>query len=129
MKVTISRLFEISKYLSTNAGKELEGALSYISEFAELTIRGLRNNLTFEENLFCEVKTVSVRHNMESIISIANRKRPVRIYLDRAVSQYYVVTGFGWRFSASGEVVIKVLFDGPPPANEQINVDITIFYG
>lgn len=129
MKVTISRLFEISKYLTTSAGKDLEGALSYISEFAELTIRGLRNNLTFEENIFCEVKTVSVRHNTETIISIAKRNRPVRIYVDKVISPYFVITGFGWKFSPSGEVVIKVLFDGPPPALEQINVDITIFYG
>ncbi len=129
MKVTVSRLFEISKYLDTDSGKELEGALSYISEFAEVTVRGLRNNLTFEDNVDCEQKRISVRHNVETIVSIATRKRPVRIYLDRAVSQYYVTTGFGWQFNNAGQVIIKVLFDGPPPANTDINVDITIFYG
>lgn len=129
MKVTISRLFELSKYLTTEAGKELEGALSYMSDLAELTLRGFRNQLTFEENMFCEVKRIAVRNNTPTIISIAQRNRPVRIYADRVISQYYVITGFGWTFNTSGEVVLKVIFDGSPPANEQISMDITIFYG
>ncbi len=129
MKVTVSRLFELSKALTTDAGKELENALTYLSEFAEVTVRGLRNNLTFEDNVDCEQKRISVRHNVEAIISTTAQKRPTRIYIDRAVSQYYVVTGFGWKFSNTGQVVMKILFDGPPPASVDIPVDITIFYG
>lgn len=129
MKVTISRLFELSRYLNTNAGKDLEGALSYLSDFAELTIRGLRNNLTFEDNLFCDVKRVNVRNGVESIVSVASKKRPTRILVDRAISKYYIITGFGWRFNAAGEVVVTIKFDGSPPANESIPVDLTIFYG
>jgi hypothetical protein len=129
MKVTISKLFELSKYLGTNAGKELEGALSYLSDFAELTVRGLTNQLTFEDNLNCEQKRISVRNNMETIVSIASRKRPTRIYIDRVISPYYVVTGFGWQFNAAGQVVLKCLFDGSPPTAQDISLDITIFYG
>jgi len=32
-KITISRLFEVSKYMATDAGKELGDALQYLSEF------------------------------------------------------------------------------------------------
>lgn len=128
MKVTISRLFELSKYIATDAGKDLEGALSYLSDFAELTIRGLRNGLTFEDNLQCEKKTLSIRNNVETVILPAGKKRPIRILLDKVTSPYYIVNGFGWRFNTKGETTLIIQVAGSPPTTEQISLDVTIFY-
>lgn len=129
MKVTISRLFEISKSLGTQAGKELSDALQYLADLGEMTARGLTNSLTFEDNLDCQTKRLTVRNNTLTVIGAPTGRRITRIYVDRVISPYFVVTGFGWQISGSGQVVAKFLFDGSPPATQDITVDITIFYG
>lgn len=129
-KITVSRLFEISSYLTTKAGQELRPALSYISEFAEVTLRNLRNGLTFADNLDCELKRVSVREGTEAIISIASNRRPSRIYVDRVIENtYYSITSFGWKFNSNGDVVIKIKFDGTPATSLEIPIDIMISFG
>ncbi len=35
-KITVSRIFELSKYLATKSGQELKDALGYMSDFAEV---------------------------------------------------------------------------------------------
>ncbi len=128
-KITISRIFEISQYLTTKSGQELHDALSYISEFAEVSLRNLRNGLTFEDNMSCETKRVTVRSGVETIISISSSRRASRIYIDRSVnSTYFVVTGFGWKYNTSGNIVIKVIFEGTPPSSLDIPVDIVIHF-
>lgn len=129
-KITISRLFEISQYLTTKAGQELRPALAYISEFAEVTLRNLRNGLTFSDNLDCEIKQVSVRDGVETIISIASKRRPSRIYIDRIIDNtFYVVNAYGWKFNSVGDVVIKVKFDGTPSSSLDITLNLVIFFG
>ncbi len=129
-KITLSRIYELSRYLATKAGQELEGPLTYLSEFAELTLRNLRNGLTFADNLDCETKQVIVRHNTEATVSVSARKRATRIYVDRAIDQtYYVVEGFGWKFNSSGEIVIKITFAGPPASSVDIPVQLVIHFG
>lgn len=128
-KITISRIYELSKYLGTQAGKELQDPLTYMSEFAELTLRNLRNGLTFNDNLDCVTKRVTVKNNTETIVSIASKKRAVRINIDRAIDDtFYVVTGFGWKFNTDGDVVIKVTFAGSP-GTADIPIDIIIHFG
>jgi hypothetical protein len=131
-KITISRIFEISKYLATKAGQELRDPLTYLSEFAEVTLRNLRNGLTFADNLDCEVKRVSVRNDLETIVSTStsDSKRAVRITVDRAIDgTYYVVNSFGWKYNANGDIVIKATFDGTPAASLAIPLDIVIHFG
>lgn len=129
-KITISRLFEISKALTTKSGQELSDSLTYLSEFAEVTLRNLRNQLTFTDNMDCENRRVSVRNNTETVVSIAKRKRASRIYVDRVVNDtYYVVDSFGWKFNTAGEIVIKVGFTNSPDANLDIDLDVVIHFG
>ena len=49
-KISVSKIFELSKYLATKSGQELKDALIYLSEFAEVSLRTLRNGLTFRDN-------------------------------------------------------------------------------
>lgn len=129
-KITESRIFEISKFLATKSGKELEGVLTYLSNFAELTLRNLRNGLTFADNMDCELKRINIRNGVETVVSIASRKRAVRVYVDRIVdTNYYSWNEFGWKFNNTGELVIKLGIAGSPPASLDIPVDITILFG
>lgn len=129
-KVTISRIYELSKALATKSGQELQGPLTFLSELAEVTLRNLRNNLTFTDNMDCTNRTISVRSNTETVVSIAERKRAMRIYVDRVVDDtYYIVDSFGWKFNTAGEVVIKVGFANSPPATLDITLNLVIHFG
>lgn len=130
-KITISRIYELSKALSTKSGQELQGPLTFLSELAEVSLRNLRNGLTFTDNMDCETKRVFVRDNEETIISISSRnKRAQRIYVDRAIdTTYYVINSFGWKYNANGEVVLKIGFANSPPSSLDIPVDIVIHFG
>ncbi len=131
-RITISRIFEISKYLTTKAGQELRDPLQYLSEFAELTLRNLRNGLTFVDNLDCEVKQVTVRSGVETVVSITANpsRRVVRLTVDRAIDgTFYVLDSFGWKYNAQGAIVIKATFAGSPPASLDIPLVIVLHFG
>jgi hypothetical protein len=129
-KITISRLFEISQYLTTQAGQELQGALSYLSEFAEVTLRNLRNNLTFADNMSCEIKIVSVLNNTETVVSLQSNRRPVQVLVRRSFNNtYYVIDQFGWKFNGTGQIVVKAVFSGSPSATLSIDLDLVFIFG
>ena len=96
-KVTLSRLFEVSRYLTTDAGNQLRDALVYLSEFVEVTTRNLRNGLTFGDNFDATLKTVTVRPDTEQVILTGERRRVAEVAVRRVVDDtYYIVDSFGW---------------------------------
>lgn len=129
-KVTLSRLFEVSKYLTTDAGKDLKDALTYLSEFVEVTTRNLRNGLTFTDNFDTTIKEVTVRPDTETIVLTGERRRVREVVVRRAVDDtYYVMDSFGWKYNTSGEVVIKVGFTGSPPSTQDVILEVMIHFG
>lgn len=129
-KVTISRLFEISKYLATPAGQQLQDALRYLSIFIEVAVRNLKNGLTFFDNFACEIKQTSLQSGVETIVLPARKDPVTQIIIRRVIDQtYYVVTGFGWQYNSSGNLVVKATFGGSPPSNTNISVELLIFFG
>ena len=129
-KVTISRLFEISNYLKTSAGQQLQDALNYLSNFVEVTVRNLKNGLTFTDNFLCEVKLVSLQNDLETVI-LPNSKSPVtQIMIKRVINDtFFVMQTFGWKYNSSGSLVVKASFVGTPPPGTNIAVELIIFFG
>lgn len=128
-KINISRLFEISQYLTTDAGSQLKDALQYLSEYVEVTVRALRNGLTVDDNLSATIKQVSLLDNTETVIlaSGAEIRTVKQIMLRRVVSaDSYMVTAFGWKYNESGEVVVKATFENSPTS--QIQAEIAILF-
>jgi hypothetical protein len=134
-KITISRLFEVSKYMTTDAGKELSDALQYLSEFVEVTIRNLRNGLTFTDNFNSIGKTVTVRPNNQTVVVGKDETRRVKEVVCRRVidDKYYRLENFGWKYLASGDLVIMADFidgDGSSPASTtDVILDLLIHFG
>jgi hypothetical protein len=129
-RVTISRLFEISQYLKTPAGKQLSDALTYLSTFVEVTVRNLKNGLTFGDNFLCELKTVTLLNNVETVILPTSKTQAVQIMVRRVISDtFYVFETFGWKYDNSGNLVVKVGFAGTPPPDLNITVELIIFFG
>ena len=129
-KVTISRLFEVSKYLLTESGKELKDALTYISDFVEVVVRNLRNGLTFADNFDAISKEVTVNPDTETIVLTAERRRIREVVVRQAIDDtYYIVDSFGWKYNPDGNVVIKAGFTEGPPATQNIKLVILIHFG
>lgn len=129
-KVTLSRLFEVSRYLTTEAGDQLKDALFYLSEFVEVTTRNLRNGLTFTDNFDTIIKTISVRPDTETVILVSDKRRATEVVLRRVVdNQYYDVSSYGWKYNSAGEIVVRVGFAGSPPATQDITVVVMIHFG
>ena len=129
-KVTISRLFEVSKYLTTESGRELKDALVYISEFVENTTRILRNGITFEDNFDSTKKTVSCTPDTELVVLTGERRKVREVICRQAIDDtYYTVNSFGWKYNSEGNVVIKAGFTGSPPATQSIKLALLILFG
>ena len=134
-KITISRLFEVSKYLATDAGKDLGDALQYLSEFVEVTIRNLRNGLTYADNFNAITKEVIVRPNTETVVLGKDETRRVKeVVCRRARSdQYYIVSSFGWKYAPNGDLVISADFldsaSASPASTTDVKLDLLIHFG
>ncbi len=132
-KINLNRQFETSRYLNTQAGQELQDALTYLSQFAEITLRALRGgvgSLTYLDNFDCQTKTVGLMTGVEQIILLQPTRRISEVRLRQAVDQtYYVIESFGWKYDNTGNVVVKANFAGPPPALTTINVELLILFG
>lgn len=128
-KISISRIFELSRYLATKSGQELKDALIYLSEFAEVSLRNLRNGLTFRDNFDAQLKLVSLTDGTETSIAVEGARRPSCVLLCRVVDNtYYKVSSFGWKFAADGNVVVTVNFVGSPSAATPITVELLLLF-
>jgi len=133
-KVTLSRLFEVSKYLTTDAGKELKDALVYISEFVEVVTRNLRNGLTFVDNFDTVAKQVVLRPDTETVVYSTTNRRVREIVVRQVIHDtYYRLSGFGWKYNSEGQVVVSADFlddsGTSPAATENVTVALLIHFG
>ena len=129
-RVTISRLFEVSNYLGTRAGSELRDALVYLSEFVEVTVRNLRNGLTYVDNFDVLRKEVTVREDRETVILVNDSRRVREVQVRQVVDdEFYVMSSFGWKYNTSGQIVIKCKFDGTPSADRDVNLVVLLHFG
>ena len=129
-KFNLSRLFEVSQYLTTESGAELKDALVYISEFVEVVTRNLRNGLTFGDNFDAAVKEVTCRPDTELVVLVGERKKVREVVVRQAIHDtYFTVASFGWKYNSEGNVVIKAGFTGSPPATTDIKLALLIHFG
>lgn len=128
-KITISRIFESSKFLTTKAGQELQELIVFLSDFAEQSIRSLRNGLTFADNFDCQIKTVILSHGVAQQISTT--KKPIGMIPIRVVSKTPTsvagLDGFQWYFNDDGSVSVNAFFTGATII--PLDVTLVILFG
>lgn len=123
-KLTLSRIFELSKVLTTTSGRELEAAWTYVSELAEQVLRALRNGVTLKDNLDASLLRITVSHGIEA--GFNPRKSPLWVTPGRVISTLYGVDSHRWYVNAAGEWRIVVNFS-PVPV-DPLEVDLVVFY-
>lgn len=124
MKITITRLLELSKALATDAGAQLKDTLSYLSELAEQSVRALRNGLTFADNFDCKVAVVSLKHNTPTLVSAD--KAVSGILVARVYSSANPLDSFTWYYDEANRLTVKAGFVSAP--TDAISVTLLILY-
>lgn len=125
MKLSISKLLETSRFLTTKAGAELRDFIVYVAEFSEQVLRALRNGLTFDDNFNAKAVVVELADATAQIVDTAG-KNPTGIIPLRVFSSTYRIASFGWYINADGKTVVTAGFTGSP--SDKINVTLVIFF-
>lgn len=126
MKITLSRIFETSKALATNAGQELSDFIDFTAQMSEQVLRALRNGLTLEDNVRCITQRVSLENNKQQIVGTGG-KLPTKVLVTRTYSFTNAVTAFLWWVDTQNRLTVRCTFDNAP-GTSKIDVDLLIFY-
>tara|TARA_R110002074_G_scaffold48813_2_gene124734 strand:- start:514 stop:915 length:402 start_codon:yes stop_codon:yes gene_type:complete len=133
MKLKISNVIDLSRFLTTRSGQELKELLEYISRLGDEVVTSLTSNLTYEDNFLCEIKQVSIRTGTSNIIKTSKNLPVKEIRIRRVYDDiYFIVSSFGWTYTAQGEILVNSTFisqGGSSDINREIVLDLIIFYG
>lgn len=121
-KYNLSRLLETTQLLATEAGSQLKDLVSYVAEMAENVARLLRNGLTFADNVACEVKTFTVKHNVEAQIGAS--KTVIGMWPIRVDSTSTGLDSFAWYYDQGGRLTLKAGFTGAPASAQKVTLVI-----
>lgn len=125
-KITIQRIFDTTKALATEAGQSLQDFIQFQAQFAEVTLRALRNGLTYADNLDCEIRTIGIADQSILTINLSN-KRPTEIRARRVLDTTYALSRpLQWGFTAAGKPFVQAVFTPTPTA--PVDVEIIILY-
>lgn len=109
-RLTIGRIFELSKALATAAGKELADFINDYADTREQVVRALRNGITLKDNINCILSTVSLKHNTPQIVNTSGRQ-PVVVFVGRTAKQIYNCS-IGWEMNNNGELSVLPTITG-----------------
>lgn len=126
-KITIQRVFETTKALATEAGQSLQDFINFNAQFAELTLRALRNGLTYADNMDCDIRTVSLPQNELQTLSLVGVRKPNEVRVRRVLdTQYALSVPLAWGFTSTGQVYVKASFT--PAPTSAVRVELIILY-
>ena len=131
MKIKLSNILDLSKYLDTKAGQDIKGVLEYLAQLADELITALTSNLSYSDNFSCEIKKVDLRHNLKTQISVSKNNSDVKEIRVRRIydDEYFTVSSFGWTNNTQGSIDVKLSVEGAPPIPYSLSVDLLILYG
>ena len=108
MKLTLTSIFDATQVLASKAGQEMAPFVDYVTRAFEEVIRSLRNNLTFQDNFLCNVKTVSLKHG--TTISIPFDKKVTGIIPVRVNHTSDSLDSLNWYYDSKGDLKITAYF-------------------
>lgn len=132
MKMTVSRLFEAGAVLQAFSRAKVEGMesfVTFVSDFSENVIRGLRGQLTFRDNHLYQEKTLTLESGVSQLIGLQQQSglQPRMVWIAKATPFTAYITGFQWQMNLTGELEVKATFS-PAPASGRIEVMLAIFF-
>jgi hypothetical protein len=134
MKLTVSRLFEAGAVLEAFQKAKIEGIegfVTFLSDFSENVIRGLRGQLTFRDNMLYAEKVISLKTGVAQRLAVPQSSNlpPRLVFLGKVTPYSAVVTGFQWTNTLDGQLEVVCTFSPVPTANSgQVEVTLCIFF-
>lgn len=123
-KLSLTRFLEISRFLATDAGKQLADFITYVSDFAEQTLRALRNGLTFQDNFNSSVITTTLKHATAQPINTNNRQPYLILHATQSTTT--AITSLVWAMNESSQLIVTPEFKGNP--SDVQTVVLVIFF-
>tara|TARA_R110002020_G_scaffold462175_1_gene681578 strand:- start:690 stop:1094 length:405 start_codon:yes stop_codon:yes gene_type:complete len=134
MKLKVSNVIDLSRFLITKSGQELKQLLQYLSQLSDEVVTALSSNLTYEDNFLCEIKKVQLVSGGSQVIKLSKTSPVKEIRVRRMYNDvFYIVSAFGWSYDPAGNVTVNGVFSGPgatpAPSGTLLDMDIIIYYG
>jgi hypothetical protein len=128
MKLSIGKVFDIATILTTKAGNDLKAFLEHLTLFNEQLIRLAQNNITIDDNLNMERKTITYSPNQHTydLINLKNPK-PSLILLGESTLPIDNPIIFSYRYDGRNnrtQIYLKPLTE--PSTKAQ--VEVVVFY-
>ena len=128
MKLKLSSVFEVSRYVATKPGQELREALEYLAEFSQQVVTALNAKLSYGDNFQCEIKQIQIATGTPTVIFPDSTYRIKEIRLRRIMdARFYTTSEVGWNYDPSGQPVFKCTIPGAPTGS-LIPAEIIIYY-
>ncbi len=117
--------------MPTDAGQQLADFLRYMAQFIEQVSRSLKGGITFRDNVNCDQKVVSLKHGVPQVVSTSKTPATGCIPI-RLTSTSFVISGFNWYYSDSGEFTVVARFatqaDSATLPTTTLPVTLVIFF-
>jgi hypothetical protein len=123
-KLSVSKLVDVSKFLQTKAGSELFELFEYLSRFTDQVLNALRKQITFEDNLRCDVVSIAIQSGV--LQTVRTTASPRHVIVTRMEEAGYLVDKFGWHIADDGRLKVKVVLD--PVDTETHKTTLIILY-
>jgi hypothetical protein len=132
MKMTVSRLFEAGAVLEAFQKAKIEGIegfVTFLSDFSENVIRGMRGQLTFRDNMLYAERSVSLQSGVSQRIQLDQSKGlpPRLVWIGKLTPFSAILTGFQWTVNLDGTLEVVCTFS-PAPASGRVDVTLCIFF-
>jgi hypothetical protein len=124
VKLRITSLLDTGEALKTVAGKQLQNMIGYLADFVSQISQMVRNGLTFEDNVNCQVKLVSLSHNVEQVVSSDKIVRG--IITTRVFSGSVSISSMIWYYNNSSQLIVKATFSTDP--SQAIDVNLILLF-
>lgn len=112
MKLTLPRIFDATRILSTQAGQQIQELIQFCQTAFEQLIRLSRNGITFEDNIKCQVSTVTLQHGKAQSLSVSGTATDLwstRVF-DSSKGTEALSRPLEWRFTNDGKLEVTANF-------------------
>lgn len=128
MKLSIGKVFDIATILSTKAGNELKAFLEHLTLLNEQLIRFTQGNITIDDNLNSERKTITYSPNQHTydLIGLKNPK-PALVVLGESTAPITNPFTFAYRYDGRQNKTTIYLKPLTEPSTK-VQVEVVVFY-
>lgn len=115
MKLSVSKLLDTSKLLTSQAGQQLQELINYTSQTFSQVISALRNGLSYQDNFDCLIQRVSLTHNTSQVINRGPlTKSVIGVVPMQTISTTTCVTALVWYMDSGNNLVVVPQLLGAP---------------